>query len=391
MELLVVLSRVPYPLDKGDKLRAYHQLKLLSQSHNISLFCLNEGKLHPDAKTELKKLCKRVEVVQFSKLQLAFNLLKAFRNKLPFQVNYFLSKRAQKKFDKFCEEQLPDLIYCQLVRTAEYVKKYQTIPLVIDYMDSLSSAMERRSKSANMIFKPVVANEAFRLKNYEEYLSKVFTYQTIISNQDFKLLNIKDKSKLKIIPNGVDLKHFKPKTTKQDFDFVFVGNMAYPPNVDAVIYFAEEIFPLILKTNPKANFLISGTQPVSKVLALQSNNIKITGFVKDITESYARAKVFVAPLRQGAGLQNKLLEAMAMKMPFVATPIAFNALGLNDKDLLCAETNAAFAKGCLNFLENEKLRIEIGEKLSQFVENEFSWEKQAKKLNQVFEMAVNQN
>jgi len=388
MELLVVLSRVPYPLDKGDKLRAYHQLKLLSESHNISLFCLNEGKIHPEAKTELKKLCKRVEVVQFSKFRLLLNLVKSFKNKLPFQVNYFLSKKAKSKFEQFCEDQIPDLIYCQLVRTAEYVKKYQTIPLVLDYMDSLSSAMSRRSKTANWFFKNVIKNEANRLSKYEDNLASVFHAQTIISKQDFELLPLHNKSNLQIIPNGVDLKNFKPIETAKDFDFVFVGNMAYPPNVDAVCYFAEEIFPLILEKKPESNFLISGTQPTSRVLGLASKNIKITGFVKDITNSYARAKVFVAPLRQGAGLQNKLLEAMAMELPFVSTPIAYNALGLAMDSNLCADNKIAFAENCIKFIDNEKLRNSTGKALRQFTENQYSWQMQSKKLNEIFNKLI---
>lgn len=388
MELLVVLSRVPYPLDKGDKLRAYHQLKLLSESHNISLFCLNEGKIHPEAKTELKKLCRRVEVVQFPKFRLLLNLIKSFKNKLPFQVNYFLSNKAKSKFEQFCEDQIPDLIYCQLVRTAEYVKKYQTIPLVIDYMDSLSSAMNRRSKTANWFFKNVIKNEANRLSKYEDDLASVFHAQTIISKQDFELLPLHNKSNLQIIPNGVDLKNFKPIEIAKDFDFVFVGNMAYPPNVDAVCYFAEEIFPLILEKKPESNFLISGTQPTSRVLGLASKNIKITGFVKDITNSYARAKVFVAPLRQGAGLQNKLLEAMAMELPFVATPIAYNALGLAIDKNLCADNEVDFANNCIKFIDDESLRNSTGKVLRQFTENHYSWQMQSKKLNDIFNKLI---
>ena len=388
MELLVVLSRVPYPLDKGDKLRAYHQLKLLSESHNISLFCLNEGKIHPEAKTELKKLCRRVEVVQFSKFRLLLNLVKSFNNKLPFQVNYFLSKKAKSKFEQFCEDQIPDLIYCQLVRTAEYVKKYQTIPLVLDYMDSLSSSVKRRSNTANWFFKNVIKNEANRLSKYEDNLGSVFHAQTIISKQDFELLPLQNKSNLQIIPNGVDLKNFKPIEIAKDYDFVFVGNMAYPPNVDAVCYFAEEIFPLIFEKKPESNFLISGTQPTSRVLGLASKNIKITGFVKDITNSYARAKVFVAPLRQGAGLQNKLLEAMAMELPFVSTPIAYNALGLAMDSNLCADNKIAFAENCINFINDENLRNNTGKALRQFTENQYSWQMQSKKLNEIFNKLI---
>ena len=248
--------------------------------------------------------------------------------------------------------------------------------------------MKRRSNTANLFFKNVIKNEANRLSKYEDNLGSVFHAQTIISKQDFELLPLQNKSNLQIIPNGVDLKNFKPIEIAKDYDFVFVGNMAYPPNVDAVCYFAEEIFPLIFEKKPESNFLISGTQPTSRVLGLASKNIKITGFVKDITNSYARAKVFVAPLRQGAGLQNKLLEAMAMELPFVSTPIAYNALGLAMDSNLCADNKIAFAENCINFINDENLRNNTGKALRQFTENQYSWQMQSKKLNEIFNKLI---
>lgn len=385
MEILVVLSRVPYPLDKGDKLRAYHQLRILSKHNSISLFCLNEGKIHPDAKSELKKLCSRLEVVQFSKLQLAYNLIKSVFNKLPFQVNYFNSRQAQKKFTNFLEEKVPDIIYCQLVRTAEYTKKYTTIPTVIDFMDSLSSAINRRINNSSPIIKPFVKEEAKRLAIYENELGKEFDAQTIISKQDHALLPLTQKHQLHIVPNGVDTEFFNPTQTKKDFDLVFVGNMAYPPNVDAVCYFVESIFPKILKERPHTNFLISGTNPTKSVLKLASKNITITGFVEDIRTSYNRSKVFIAPLRLGAGLQNKLLEAMAMKLPFVASPVAFNALEMKENKLRCANAAEGFAQNCLKLLNDEDLRNSEGEELRIFVEKKFSWNNHAAQLNKLFE------
>lgn len=385
MEILVILSRVPYPLDKGDKLRAYHQLKILSQKNTISLFCLNEGKINPEAKKELKKLCHRLEIYQFSKMELAINLMKSFRNKLPFQVNYFYSKKVQRKFDKFLENRVPDLIYCQLVRTAEYVKKYQTIPLVIDFMDALSSALSRRAEKSNTLFKPLIKAEAKRLQQFEQNVAEFFHRQTIISHQDYDLLPLKNKSQLRVIPNGVDVEYFENKHGEKNADLLFVGNMSYPPNVDAVCYFVDSIFPHILKSKPNATLLISGTQPTKKVLALANNRITVSGFLPDIRDAYNSCRVFIAPLRLGAGLQNKLLEAMSMEMPFVATSLAFNALQMPYNELLCADDEKKFAENCLKLLENPSLCENYGKQFRTFVSQNYSWDKQAEKLEEIFE------
>jgi hypothetical protein len=134
MKLLVILPRVPYPLEKGDKLRAYNQIRFLSKTNEITLCALNDTKLHPNAKSELKPYCKRLYILNISKWSIILNLFKALFKGIPFQVGYFYNRKAKQQIQQIINEVQPDHIYCQLIRVAEYVKNNST-PKTIDYQD----------------------------------------------------------------------------------------------------------------------------------------------------------------------------------------------------------------------------------------------------------------
>ena len=384
MNLLVVLSRVPYPLDKGDKLRAFHQLKYLSKNHSISLFCLNEGAINPDSVQELQKICTRVKIIQFSKFQLLTNLFNGFFNQKPFQVNYFYSKKAQNAFDQFVEELIPDSIFCQLIRTAEYVVKYSTIHKVLDYMDALSSAMDRRINNTGAFKKRMVKIEVKRLKAYEKRIASEFNELVIISEQDRNSFSFKEKESIHVISNGVDTNYFNPVDAKKEYDFLFVGNMSYPPNVDAAVHFVEDILPLIKSKKPNIKVMIAGTTPAPSVKALASQNVTITGFLEDIRSAYNQSKVFVAPLRLGAGLQNKLLEAMSMSIPCITSTLANNALMASEKEILVTDNKEEFANYCVELIKNNNFRNEIGANGQDYIKANFSWIINTKKLEGLF-------
>ena len=154
MKIFVLVSRVPYPLEKGDKLRAYHQVKVLSEKHEVFLCCLSAEDVHEKAKSELEKICARVEIIQLSKLGILWNLGMGLFSHQPFQVKYFYQQQAQRKIDGFITEFKPDHIYCQLIRAAKYVREYHEIKKTIDYMDAFSKGMERRIQHASFVKRP---------------------------------------------------------------------------------------------------------------------------------------------------------------------------------------------------------------------------------------------
>jgi len=384
MKLFVILSRVPFPLEKGDKLRAFNQIKELSKNHQIILFALNDSVLDDRAMAELKKYCVAISIVKFSKITIFFNLLRAFFNGLPLQVGYFYFNKAQRKIDELIKKHNPDHIYCQLIRTSEYVKKYPTIPKTLDYMDVFSKGMERRKKIDAFYMKPFLMMEFRRLLRYERKVFSLFNNKVIISEQDKNLIPHPNKQDIVVVPNGVDTSYFKPLQHKKEYELLFNGNMNYPPNIESVEYLVEKVMPYVWKKLPATCLLISGASPNAKVLNLASDKVIVSGWVDDIRNNFAMSKVLVAPMQISIGLQNKLLEAMAMQIPCITSSLANNALGARVNDqILVADTPEQYARHIIDLLQNEDRAKQIGLSGYQFVLNKYNWESTTAILSQL--------
>jgi len=368
MKIFILLSRMPYPLEKGDKLRAFQQIKALSQKHDIHLFALNPGQLHPDALEHLKPYCKSIKVVMLSRMHIFLNLLYTVFRRLPFQVGYFYSPSIAYKIREKIKQVNPDVIFCQLVRVAEYVKDIKDIPRIIDYQDVFSRGMEQRAEKAFFVLRPFLNFEARLLKKYENKVFDWFDERIIISGQDRSHIPHPDRERIRIVPNSIDRSKFQPAAGVKDTDLLFVGNMNYEPNIDCAVYLVREILPLVRKQLPGLKLEIAGADPSYRVTSMASESVKITGWVNNMSRTYAKAKVFCAPMRMGTGLQNKLLEAMAMKVPCVTTSLCNNALRAEPgKSILIGDEPQSFADHIVTLLKDENKAAVIAENAYHFI------------------------
>jgi sugar transferase (PEP-CTERM/EpsH1 system associated) len=385
LKIFVILSRVPYPLEKGDKLRAFNQIKELSKNNEVFLFALNDIDIDKDAIPELKKYCSSITTLKLTKLTIVLNLIRTLFDGKPFQVGYFYSAKAQKKIDALIKQLQPDHIYCQLIRTAEYAKPYQSIPRTLDFMDVFSKGMERRRSTSAFYMKPILGIEYNRLLRYENKIFEFFNNKTIISDQDKCLIPHPDKETITVIPNGVDTSYFKPIELKKEYELLFNGNMNYPPNVESVQYLVNKIMPLVWKELPNVRLLISGANPNHKVMELKSDRVVISGWMNDIRENFAKSKILVAPMQISIGLQNKLLEAMAMKLPCVTSTLANNALGAKPMEqILVADEPAQYAQCILTLLKEETKLNQIAENGYRYVIDNFNWRNTTDMLEHLF-------
>jgi len=390
MKIFVLLSRVPFPIEKGDKLRAFHLIRSLAANNEIILCSLSNSKVHPEALQVLSEFCSEVHIIPISKAGMIWNVLKAFFNGKPLQVGYFYRNSAMRKIKSLIEKSKPDHIYCQLIRVSEYVKKCK-IPKTLDYQDIFSMGAKRQADIAPVLMKPLLHLEYNRLLHYEHDIFGYFEHKTIISRPDRDLLMHSSRNEVVIIPNGVDFEYFKPLERQKTFDIVFTGNMGYPPNIDAARFVADEIFPLVLKQFPSAKLLLAGANPNAKVKALRSSNITVTGWLPDIRESYATARIFIAPMRIGTGLQNKLLEAMAMELPCISSELANQALGAAENvEILTGTTAEQYASHIVCLLQNETVAKTLAKNGHTFVKREFSWKNSANMLERLFQNTKNQ-
>ncbi|MBI5218655.1 MAG: glycosyltransferase [Bacteroidia bacterium] len=383
MKILVILPRVPYPLEKGDKLRAFNQIKYLSKNHLVHLYAINDTKLHKDAIRVLGSFCYSVTLFNISKISIIINVIKAYFTGKPLQVGYFYNKKAHRQILEVIEKNKPDHIYCQLVRVAEYVKDLK-IPKTLDYQDAFSKGVERRITNAPFYKKLIFQIEFKRLQKYEQYIFPYFDNKTIISEQDREHIQHPEKNNISIITNGVDTDYFKPFDAKKIYDLVFTGNMNYPPNIDGAEFLAKNVLPLLLKKYPFIKLLIAGASPSARVLALKSENVIVSGWVDDMRKCYAESRIFIAPMHLGIGLQNKLLEAMAMQIPCITSDLANNALKAEDnKEILIGKNPEDYVRHISYLTENPEKAQELAMNGYAFVIKKYNWDINNSVLEQI--------
>jgi glycosyltransferase involved in cell wall biosynthesis len=314
-----------------------------------------------------------------------WNIMLAFFGNRPLQVGYFYNRKAARKVRKLIREYKPDHIYCQLVRTAEYVKK-EPLKKTIDYQDVFSYGVKRRISRSSLLMRPFLRLEYKRLLKYEYQVFDEFNNKTIISIPDRDLIPHPDKVEIAVIPNGVDHDFFKPRKSEKKYDLVFTGNMAYPPNVDAAGFLVNEIMPFVWEKRPETKVMVAGASPDRKVLALKGKNVTVTGWLDDIRDAYASARIFIAPMRIGTGLQNKLLEAMSMRIPSITTPLADDALQARDgEEILIGISAKELAGHILSLLEDNRLNEKIADNGHRFVMENYSWSEATAKLNRIMQ------
>jgi sugar transferase (PEP-CTERM/EpsH1 system associated) len=378
MKLFVLLSRFPYPLDKGDKLRAFHQIVELARRHEITLCALSHDPVNAEARQALSAHCARVEVVRIGALRARFGVLEALVSGLPLQVGYFLSASARRKVEALVAEVRPDRVLSQLVRTAEYAKRLD-VPVSFDYMDAFSWGAKQRATSQPGLMGRLLQLEAQRLTRYEADLVGRFHSSSIISIQDREQIAHACREEIGVVGNGVDFDLFQPRDTRKQYDMLFVGNMAYAPNVLAAEQLVREVLPRVRRELP-CRVLIAGSSPSRRVKRLAGDGVTVAGWVDDISACYASARVFVAPLPIGTGVQNKLLQALAMEMPCVTSVPARRALGAGDDEVWVGATVDEIADRTVTLLRHPQRAAELGRRGRAFALQHFQWSAMATAL-----------
>ncbi len=377
MKIFVLLPRIPYPLEKGDKLRAYNQVKQLAKRHEVVLCALNDDPKVDEQRAfqALQPYCSSINFIKLGKLQILMGLLRAFLKGLPLQCGYFHNPKAARQVDELIERHKPDMLFGQLLRVAEYLR-HKDLPKTLDYQDAFSAGMKRRHDIGSWLMKPIYGMEYRRLSRYEKAIFDDFDVKTIISKPDRDLIPHPKRDEILIIPNGVDHDFFKPMEREKRYDIVFTGNMSYAPNVNAVDYLANDILPKVWQRIPEAKMYIAGASPDPRVKKVGSDRIIVSGWLDDIRDAYAQSRVFIAPMRIGTGLQNKLLEAMSMGLPAITTPLANGSLGAQPgKEILVGSNADELAQHIITLLTDPTKASQIAQAGFDFTNRVYDWGK----------------
>jgi sugar transferase (PEP-CTERM/EpsH1 system associated) len=378
MKILFLANRVPYPPFRGDKLKIFNLAKRLAGKHELHLLTFAQTEEDMGYKDELEKIFKEVHLVYLPKWKSALKCITGAWDSRPLQVLYFQSAEMQGQLDSLLSLHKYDAVHVQHLRMSPYLSQRKDIPRILDLPDAFSLYWERRKTVKRGMITALFENiEQERVLKYERIL-KEYNLALACSSEDLTYLErIHHSDNLRLLPNGVDLETFSPRGHDYGHNetILFTGNMDYAPNVDAVVYFAQTILPLIRLKCPSVQFVIAGQRPVKKVLALAGNKVTITGFVQDLAAMYNSASVVVAPLRFGAGTQNKVLEAMAMGVPVVCSHIGFGGLGIKSGEgAIMQREPTAFANSVIEVLSSTDMRRKIGEEGMKVVRTKFDWD-----------------
>lgn len=378
LNILFLANRTPYPPYRGDKLKIYHLAKRLSANHQVYLLCFAENKQDLAYSDHLRSVFKEVHQVYLPFWKSVLSCIPAIFSGMSFQLAYFRSRRMHGQLRAFLDAHPEiDVIHTQHLRMSQYTR-HLAQKRILDLPDAYSLYWERRkSVKRPWINRLFDAIESQRVNRAEKVLHQ-FDLNLACSVEDRDhLIQLHQSDKIKLLRNGVDLETFR----YQGHDYsrtgtlLFTGNMDYAPNVDAVIYFCKELLPEIRKRQPGTRLIIAGQRPVSEVKALACDHVQVTGFVEDLSEMYASADVVIAPLRFGAGTQNKVLEAMAMGVPVVCTEIGFKGLEIENGEGCFQATDAeSFIAWCSRLLQDEALREKTGQAGLEQARKKFSWD-----------------
>jgi sugar transferase (PEP-CTERM/EpsH1 system associated) len=388
MKILIIAQRCPYPPNKGEKIRTYHQLKFFNEcGHDVILASPYEHDSEQIHFNELKKHhCFEVlsEKLPAKPIRLVSGVLK---NKA-LSISNFYSAKLQSKIDDVLASQKVDVIFCSASSVSEYIfnsKVYAKLnpppALTMDFMDVDSDKWAQYQKSHQWPLSAVYGRESRLIAGVEAKIVKKFDHCLLITQAEVDLFqsihgNVKN---LSAIENGLDTTMFyPPANTRQTTNpyFLFAGVMDYAPNIDAVMWFIDSVWPAVKKQWPNAKFCIAGMDPTDKIKKLELNEgIEVTGFVDDIKPYFDKANIFIAPFRIARGVQNKVLQAFACGLPVIASSMGAEGIRCSvEQDILLADTPEQFINRIEQLTNNQECYSYISNNALKKITNNYSWE-----------------
>jgi len=394
MKILYLAHRLPYPPNKGEKIRTFHQIQQLAKRHTIHLCSFVDDPDDLPYVPALRKYCASVEVVFRSNAPSLFLGAAAFLRGLPFSVSLFYRKAFANKVKKKLATERFDCVFVSSSSMAQYSCFASDLPKIIDFIDVDCEKWRLYAQYHSFPLAMIYRLEAERLARYEEQAAHIFDHCILISEEERRVFQERVNGRpVSVISNGVDLEYFSPSDYLHVSEpaIVFTGVMDYFPNVDAVQYFCQEVFPLVRNSAPEAQFYIVGRNPTQQVKALKKYpNVIVTGTVPDVRPYLARATVSVAPLRIAPGVQNKVLESMAIGVPVIGTAQSFKGIAATESDgIRIANDPRSFAQHVVAFLRSDAtFRCQIARQARRYVERHHRWDDQGARLERLLEEVV---
>lgn len=382
--ILYLVHRLPYPPNKGDKVRSYHLLKHLVKQHRVFLGTFIDDPEDEQHLETLRSLCTDLHVANLNPRYAKIRSLGGLLAVEPLTLRYYRDSSMRSWVEKTCKRHHIDAAVVFSSAMAQYVETIPRLRAVIDFVDVDSAKWTQYAPQHRWPLSWLYRREGRMLLDYERRVASRAARSFFVTENEAALfcrLAPECAVRVDAVCNGVDSDYFAPDIdraspyTENELPIVFTGAMDYWPNVDAAIWFSTEVMPGLLARWPKARFYIVGRSPTPELQALASEKIAVTGTVPDVRPYLQHAAVVVAPLRVARGIQNKILEAMAMAQPVVASSECAAAVdAVSGQELLTATTPQEFVDSLSRILESTETAIAMGKAARQRVIERYSWE-----------------
>lgn len=373
----MLAHRIPYPPHTGDKTRAFHIARHLARRHDVTLGFVVDSAADLGGVEPLREM---VGAVEFGRLLKVWGLAKGVAGLVAggsVSLPYFSSGCLKRRVAKLASERRYDVVYVSSTPMAQYAQSVRA-PVVMDFVDVDSDKWRQYGDRCRPPLRWLYRTEARRLRGTEASIARWARVCVVATPAEESLLrSFAPWARTEVVRNGIALDEFRPVERRGGAAAViFTGAMDYLPNVDAVRYFCDEILPAVRRRVPETRFYIVGLNPTAGVRRLADiPGVVVTGEVPDVRPYYHRASVAVAPLRIGRGVQNKVLQAMAMGVPVVASSVAQRGLdAVPGRHLHVEDEPAAFAERVSRLLTSHDDAVALGRQGRAFVEAHHAWE-----------------
>lgn len=400
LEILFLYSRPPLPMTRGDELTVSHLLAFLhARGHAVDLISVigKNQRLRPDHQAWLAAHCRSVRFIEQSRLAALWHGILGLRHGWPFQIGYLYVPQQLAAARRAATEHDYDLAYAYYIRSAEALLQVRELVetrfLALQLSQSLNTARLARN-AAQWWERLFYRIEHRRMTAYEARIWQTASRTVLIGEKDRVAIEEACRRHGEPVidnvvfgPHGVDIERFRPRPGVEEQDLVAMsGVMRYAPNVEGALWFLNRVWPRIREVRPATRLWLVGRDPAPALMAWSKRDgVTVTGTVEEPADWLARATVCIAPIRSAAGLQNKLLEALAMGKALVATPEANEGVQARpDRDLIIAEEPDAFAQAVLALLVDPDRRQALGAAGRAFVEAKWTWEGPFLALEQAF-------
>ncbi len=370
--VLFIFPEIPYPLDKRDKLRAFHHLKCLNQKSNVHAICLSEEEPSEEALSKLSKHSKSLSYFILPKNKRWWKRVFAFFNGLPLSVAEAYSSKFKKEIEKKILEINPSIIHCHTIETAFYSASFPEIPKSIDFMNSQSlKHLKKIQLIKNPISKLLTWIEYRRIKRFEYKTLNVFDQAFVIGKSDRNGFSVKHQDQLEILPNGVNMHFFQAKEVEKQYDLLMTGNLDEYRNDWSINYLKEDVMPLLPSY---FKVLIADIGNNSKSTQSFGEQFTIENKFKNLREAYWVSKYLIVPVFNEFGFQNKILQAMAMKVPVICSSLANSYINAeHEVSILIADTPAEYAQAIMHLSADEEFAGKIAQQAFDFVKKNYDW------------------